>query len=188
MQGSILTVYRSSDNRYRTAYYKKGPSEIFCIAERTAKGVLITEFGRNGSLINQVYLDKDDALQELKRHVSGFFDDLRIEDVGEYEKVSINALCDACNTKSVARELDFAVPALVTNVPVVQTLRCLKCGKRFYSVTRPYLKALVNGNLDLFDGGEIRQKDEDEERFINTLNEYVIRIFASKKINRLEII
>ncbi len=50
-----------------------------------------------------------------------------------------------------------------------------------------YLDALVKNNASLFGKDEIRERGKDGRAFVNTLQEYVIRIFASKRISRLKI-
>lgn len=65
--------------------------------------------------------------------------------------------------------------------------RCTKCDKRFYSITRTYLERLVDRKAELFDEKELEELRKDRETFINTLNEYIIRIFASKRIHKIVI-
>jgi hypothetical protein len=47
------------------------------------------------------------------------------------------------------------------------------------------MNALIKRNAELFEKDEVEEMKKDHDRFVNTLNEYVIRIFASKKITRL---
>lgn len=179
-----LTVYRSEDNRYRSDYYSKSGSGSFCIGERTLKGILITEFEIGGNILNQVYVSGTDTEKELKSYLSA---DIDVKKAEKYDRVKINAVCDKCNEYSLMRNLDLISPDVINEVSVVPIYICTKCGKKFYSMTDRYLRNLVKGNLALFDKDEVEELKKDEYLFINTLQEYIIRIFASKKISRIKI-
>lgn len=85
------------------------------------------------------------------------------------------------------RELDSKKPEEILEVPVIPLFTCSSCGKRFYNMSDSYLRKLVEQNRDMFEKDDIMEKERDGDAFINTLNENIIRVFASKKISRLVI-
>jgi hypothetical protein len=180
----LTLVYRSPDNRYRTAYYEKDGSVRFSIVEKTAKGSLISEFSRSGKIIDQVY-HKNMNVEEVLYGLLG--PRIVIQKVNEYERVKVSSRCRKCSNEKVVRELDLATPALLREVPVVPIFRCLGCGERFYAMSEEYLSSLVKKNEGLFEREELGSRERDQGLFVNELNEYIIRIFASKKISRLVI-
>ncbi len=183
MMAGQITVYRSPDNRYRTTLYEKGGQRCFCLSEKTMKGTLLTEFSQNGKIVDQIYYKGGGAEEALKRHLNC---EITVESRKEYERVRISSPCKKCNNEGkIARELDLANVGYVENVPVVPIFRCLGCGQRFYGMSEEYLNALVSRNTGLFEKEELERMGGDRRQFVNTLNEYIIRIFASKKITRL---
>jgi len=182
MMSSGIVVYKSPDNRYRTSYFEKGGLERFCVVEKTRKGSLISEFSRGGRIMDQIYYAGKAPEEILGAHFGG---EVSVKAVPVYEKVKVSSSCKRCEDEKVVRELDLATPALVESIPVVPTFRCLGCGERFYGMSEEYLGSLVKKNVGLFEGEELAQMEKDERLFINELNEYIIRIFASKKISRL---
>ncbi len=182
MSDSRLRVNKSSDGRYRTSEYARGGKTLFCLAERTSGGTLITEFYKSGEAANQIHYKEGEAEKLLSSYLGAA---IEIVSSGEYERVSISAQCLGCKRRAPVRELDLALPESLIEVPVVPIFRCLGCGKRHYSMSKEYLRLLADRNPELFDKEELKERDKDEALFVNTLNEYVIRIFASKKISRL---
>ncbi len=177
-----LMIYKSPDNRYRTDYFTRDGVRFFCVAERIRKGTLITEFTESGMPVDQEYYRDAEQEEALERRVGSR---LEIFEVKEYQKVIPSAECGKCRDGRIIREMDLTNPWLVEEIPVVPIFKCQGCGERFYAMSEEYLDALVERNLNLFDKGELEEKARDRWHFVNTLNEYIIRIFASKKISRL---
>ena len=92
-----------------------------------------------------------------------------------------------CGESRIERELDQRDTANMTNIPVVPIFICKKCGSRFYSMSDEYLRRLVSRKESLFGADEIAEREKGEAEFVGTLQSYIIRIFASKKIQRLKI-
>ncbi|MDE1823727.1 MAG: hypothetical protein KGI00_00545 [Candidatus Micrarchaeota archaeon] len=178
-----LDIYESDDKRLRTGTYSRNGMTLFCLAERTALGSLITEFTAKGEIANQVYKRGGEPMSELDSYLGNPAS--RVVKVGAYQGITIDAKCQKCGRAGIRRELDSADPSSITNVPVMPTLKCAACGQRFYSITNNYIRNLVESNVDLFTKDELAEKAKDEGAFIKLLNEYIIRIFASKKISRI---
>ncbi len=176
----LLKAYVSPDGRIRTDVYGRNGMK-FCIAEATGKGTLITEFNERCEVTLQKY-GSADQLGELGRHVSNAA--VKLVDVVRYERVVMPAKCSRCGAEGLHRELDSMDPSMIREVPVVPIFSCTACGQRHYSMTDEYLESLAFSNRNLFTDEELKELDVNSAATINTLKEYIIRIFASKKINR----
>lgn len=182
-----LRVFQSEDGRLRTDFYTVEGTREFVVAEKTAKGVLLTKFNGYGEVLDQLYKRPGDALVELRGYVEAVDTMLNVENVPDYRMVEVSARCENCNGTEIRRELDLAEPSFIERVPVVPIFICRKCSKRFYSMTGMHLSNIVSRNLDLFESEELKMKGHDEKEFLRVLEEYVIRIFASKRITKMKI-
>ena len=161
--------------------YKVHVSEsVVLIFEKTRKGVLTTSIDKRLGVLDQEYVDAIDMDGAIMSRVP---DARSVVAVDDMTKTVLERPCKMCGTNLV-RELDFAEPYALDDVPVVPIFRCGKCDKRYYSMTKEYLSRLVDRNNGLFSADESGEIAKDREKGINTLNEYIIRIFASKKISR----
>ena len=179
-----ISVYRSPDERLRTEKYASGDGESFSIAERLLSGTLVTDFKGTGEVINQQYVHMGDVREALSKHL-GEAASLEFIETQTYEPIKVDATCTNCGTDTVERELDRQDTRTVHKVPVVPIFVCRKCGTKFYSMTDAYLKRLIENNASLFEAEELKQRKEDDAKFVNELQEYIIRIFASKRIHKL---
>lgn len=173
-----LLAYKSANGKIRTAS-REGK---FALAEELKDGSLITFFNESGEVLDQKLL-KGKGVEEGLEYYLG---PIKIVN-SKYKEVEINAVCQKCGKRSIRRELDLVDTRKISNVPVVPIYVCTSCGQGFYSLTKEYLKKIVNEHLDLFSAEESREMEKDPEAFINELNEYIIRIFASKKLMRVKI-
>lgn len=179
----MLNVFESSDGRLRTDLVDPGDS--FVLAEKTAKGVLLSKFSLDGELLDQVYSRNGAALDNLKAYLNS--EELSVKKVAEYKHVLVNTECNGCRSRSIKRVLDLVEPNKIVDVPVVPLFVCTACRKKFYSMSNSYLAKLVKNNLDLFESDDAKKKDKDEAAFINELKENIIRIFASKRITLIRV-
>ncbi len=181
-----ISANRSPDSRLRTEKYNGKGGENFSIAEVTATGTLISEFKYNGEIVNQEHFGSKDSFEMLSVYLKEVAE-LELADVEAYEKVKVAAACAKCGSTTIERDLDARDTMQLKDVPVVPLFICKKCGAKFYSMSDAYLRNLVGRNASLFETDELAERDRDENKFVHTLQEYIIRIFASKKIHRLEI-
>ena len=179
-----IDAYRSPDSRLRTGSYRVNDEEFFSIAEPISSGILITEFKKNGEVVNQVYNKGSETEKVLAKYLDAL-GELELLNADAYERVKVEATCTKCGTETIERELDRADIRQVSSVPVVPMFVCRKCGSKFYSMSDAYLKRLVDNNAMLFETNEIELNKNDEVKFVHTLQEYIIRIFASKRIQKL---
>jgi len=173
-----LLAYKSPNGKVRTA----SRDGKFAIADELKDGSLITFFNENGEVLDQRILKGKSIEEGLEYYVGP----LKIVE-SEYKEVEVKAVCPRCGKRSIRRELDLVDTRKLSNVPVVPIYVCTSCGQGFYSLTKEYLKKIVDEHLDLFSAEENSEREKNEEAFINELNEYIIRIFASKKLMRIKI-
>jgi len=184
-----IEAHRSTDGRLRTESYSVCDELRFSIAEETTMGTLVTEFNDGGDVLNQVCTGTRDAEKALAGYLAeAGIGTLNVANRGDcaYEPVRVDARCKSCKGE-IARELDLKRPDEIRNVPIVPIFICRDCGIKFYSMTDDYLRALVSRNEGLFKPDELSEKKRNEREFVNTIQEYIIRIFASKRISRLKI-
>ncbi len=178
---SKLTIYKKSEGRYITEQYEKDNDKIITIFERINNGVVISNISYENGVISQKYLKNstipDSFINELHREFS-------VTEKKDAQKTTIGKKCDSCSG-ALYRELEAVDTWNIKEIPVVPIFRCDSCGKRFYSMTKSYLESLVNENKELFEEVDLLEMEKNKEEFIKTLNEYIIRIFASKKISRI---
>ena len=178
---SKLIIYKKSEGRYITEQYVKDNNKIITIFERINSGVVISNISYEKGVLSQKYLKNSTISDSLANELHYEFSIIEKKDA---QKTTVEKKCDSCSG-TLYRELEAADTWNIKDVPVVPIFRCENCGKRFYSMTKPYLESLVNENKELFEGADILEMEKNKEEFIKTLNEYIIRIFASKKISRI---
>ena len=183
----MIKIFDSSDGRLRTDLYKFGTQDEFVVAERTTSGVLLSKFNRHGEVLDQVYKNTNDPLLEIRNYMKEIDKELEIFSIDAYSKVEVNATCENCGKKSISRELDLLEAGRISDVPVVPMFKCTNCSKKFYFMGEEYLKNLVSRNISLFEPEEIKLGGKDEVAFLKEIHEYMIRIFASKRLLRLKI-
>ncbi len=180
-----LEARRSGDGRIRTDFYDSGHGSAYCIAEPTRKGTLITELTGEGEVLEQVLSETNDAEAALSEHLAS--EEIRVTETKKYEGVRVDAMCDACGSHSIGRELDAGSPEGIDAAPVVPVFVCHSCRAKYYQLGDTYLRRIVARKGDLFDRTELAELKANEAAFVEALQENVIRIFASKKMKRLKI-
>ena len=173
-----LLAYKSANGKARTA----SRDGKFVVADELKDCSLITFFNENGEVLDQRILKGKSVEEGLEYYVGP----LKIVE-SEYKEVEVKAVCPRCGKRSIRRELDLVDTRKLSNVPVVPIYVCTSCGQGFYSLTKEYLKKIVDEHLDLFSAEESSEREKNEDAFINELYEYIIRIFASKKLMRIKI-
>ncbi len=174
-------------SRYRTEPYihEGSGAKTFAVAERLRNGALMTEFNEYGEVLDQGMIKGIEPLAVLMAH----FGDRKLEmSKAPYKAVEARIFCKKCGKESTAiRELDTHATKDMDIVPVVPVFKCKVCNTRYYSMTSRYLDRLVERNAAMFNGDEAKLMKDDALAFKKELQEYIIRIFASKKVFRLEI-
>jgi len=178
-----IKAYESPDKRLRTEFYSLNGEKRFSLAEKTKIGILLTEFNSEGEVLRQEYRKSEKEEEELSSFIGS---KIEVEKVDEYTPVEVSAKCSKCGGE-IARELDFENLGEVEDVPVVPIYFCKSCKTKYYSLPDSFLSSIVHARPDLFEPDEIEEMKADEKAFIDKLQQIVIRIFASKKIFRLQV-
>ncbi len=169
--------------RFRSPNYIANGIERFSLFEKTLHGVLITDFNSNGEVLSQIYSQKSDLKKEADEYLSVRGAEVRYLD---YEKLLVKASCADCGSMDIVRVLDTIDVSRIVDIPVVPLFSCTNCKARLFSITDEYLGRLVKSNPDLFDKSEIEKRDRDWNAFINELRQYIVSVFAMKKIKHLK--
>ncbi len=175
----------SDDGRIVTSTYEREGQSRFCLSERTKYGTLISEFSSNSEVLNQVHIGSTDNEKSLLEYLGS--KERRVVLVGAYRGIKVNAKCSSCGKIGLRRILDLSSPMEITEVPVVPLFKCAACGKIHYSMTDEYLRRIMQDKEGLFEPGELAEVRKDGNASVKMLQEYIIRIFASKKISRFKI-
>ena len=181
----MLDVFVSNDGRCRTDFYSFDNQKEFAIAEKTSLGILLSKFNEHGEILDQKYSRGNEFLPALKNYIS-HVGEISTRD-SAYKHVEVNAKCVSCNDRNIKRELDLVPARLIGKVPVVPIYVCISCKKKYYSMSDRYLTTLVHANETFFEPEERKLKEKDEGAFVKELEEYIIRIFASKKITLIRV-
>lgn len=182
---TIVNVLRSPDGRLKADFYRDN-EKLTVLSEKIKGGFLVTEFNCDGEVLLQSLESIDNGISALKRHLS-IDDSCNIVDTEAYEGINVNAECSKCGKRNIRRELDMLDTEALSKIPTMPMFVCTSCGQRFYSLTDNYLKELIHSSIDLFTEEELAEKGKDEDAFVNELKEYIIRIFASKKVMKVSI-
>lgn len=179
----MVKAYESEDRRIRTEVYEAKGMRLFSLAEPTKIGTLLTEFTAQGEVIRQEYRKSRDIDKELSSFIG-----MRIEKeaASAYEPIRLNAVCPRCGGELV-RELDTKAPGEIGEVPVVPLFVCNKCGTHYYTLHREFLAGIVHARPDLFEAEELEELKQDEHEFLDRLEATIIRIFASRRLFRINV-
>lgn len=173
-----------NDRRFRTEIYKVGDTERFSIFELTPSGVLITDFNERGEVLDQFGCADMDIYRQARAHVSKFILDKEVRFV-KCTGSDISIKCQECKIGTIKREFDLIDPKDMISIHTMPIFVCLNCNKKFISVTEEYVSALVKRNPNLFENSEVEEKNKDWDGFIKDLRQYIISVFAAKKIHRI---
>ena len=160
--------------------YRDGDVSMTLLWEPVAKGhVLETKFSSSCSILDQRLIKLGNAA--VKDIAEAFMEQHSLEPLETvFEEPKLEAKCPSCGSGRLDR---YAKSVKSPNsVPVMPIYQCRECGAKSYHLTDAYLKKLAVSNPGMFELKDLKSMAEDEERFIKELREYIVRIFASKKI------
>ena len=186
MPNEQITAYKAGP-RVRTEVIPTSSGGRYYIAEKTKEGILITEMTPNGATTNQIYRKTATDPEKILAEYICKGMELVIEQEGAYTPPQINAACASCGESALQRELDTINIEEIKHVPTLPMLVCRSCNSKSYFITKDYIRNLSDSNIGMFTEEELSLREKDKEAFINAIWEHVIRIFASKKINRVKL-
>lgn len=162
--------------------HDSGGATLIELWEPRKKGVLHTTFDHDGAIICQRLIKPGMGADEI---ASAFIKDSGIGSPEErpFEPVMLNRPCPTCGRGQLSR---YAEAFSLEDAPVMPLYYCMGCKGKSFHMTDAYLRYLVYNNRGLFEGKELAELDGNSASFIKELHEYVIRIFASKKITQIK--
>jgi hypothetical protein len=179
-----VKAYRSKDKRLRTESFRSGQGNVFCVAEPTAWGTLVSTFKESGEIIDRVENERTrNAAAALDMYLAGVAT-LEIVETETFEHVKARAVCTKCGGGDIERELDRQDTEKMRELQVVPVFVCNGCGSRFCMVGKDYIKALISKYSRYIKMGS--GQDIENEAFIESVRGNIIRSFASQNINELE--
>ncbi len=169
---SDLVYISLSKDAARLDYTNKSGSSS-CTIERCGGGTLKTYFDEDGAILHREPLDPGKGIEEIAMETAKTLG--TPVKGGEYSPVKLSKPCPACSAKALIEHRDSGVPIMPIYV-------CTSCGARAFLLTDEYMSQLVRENLRAFSDEERKELETDPGKFSNELREYIIRIFASKRI------
>lgn len=140
---------------------------------------LQTSFNAEGGIIDQKLLKLE---QYAVRDLADDFIERNGIDVreGVFEEVKLDKPCPHCGKHAIKRySQDISEPSAV---PVMPMYICMECKGQSYFLTDEYLDILIKKHKNMFEHGELEELSKNEQTFIKEVKEYIIRVFAAKKI------
>ncbi len=180
-----IKAYRSPDKRLRTANFRSAQGTVFCVAEPTAWGTLVSKFRISGEMVDRVENERTrNATTALDMYLTGF-GTLEVVETDRFERVKANAVCSACGGSDIARELDTVQTEELRETPVVPIFSCTSCGSRFCLVSDDYIKTLISRYSRYISMDKGQQAGNGA--FVGSVRDNIIRSFASQNIKELVI-
>jgi hypothetical protein len=181
MEPRTGTMFGGPDGRVRMDYVHDGLHRS-ATWEPLEGGLLETVFDSSGAILRRELFGAMSGPAATDARIQQFSRDNGITPIlssQEYKPVKISKECPSC--KNAALRVHFGVEDGGV-VPVMPVYICASCNGRSYHITDEYLDFLVSGKKDLFSKEELKEMEATREAFRKELKEYIIRIFASKRI------
>ena len=179
-----IRAYRSKDRRLRTESFRSKHGDVFCVAETTAWGTLVSTFKKSGEIVDRVENERTrNAASALDMYLTGIAT-LEIVETETFERVKAQAKCTKCGGAEIERELDRQDTENMHEFQVVPVFVCNSCGSRFCIVGDAYVKELISKYSRYIAMG--KGEDVENALFIGSVRDNIIRSFASQNINELE--
>ena len=180
-----VKAYRSPDKRVRTENFASKEGTVFCVAEPTVWGSVVSKFKKSGEIVDRYENERTrDAGKALDMYLTGTAM-IEVLSTPTYEHVKAEAVCRSCGKSEIERELDQQKTEEMAEVPVVPIFVCRSCGSKFCSVGEEYIKNLVSKYGRYIAMG--KEEKVEDAMFVRKVQDNIIRSFASKNISRLEI-
>lgn len=164
--------------------YSQNGTQVVLLWEQIGEDYLLqTAFDENGGIIDQV-LSRLSG-RTLRDSVDSFVERNGIEPrESVFEEVKLKKACPKCSKMDLVRVAESTSTA--SAIPVMPIYICRSCGSKSYYLTDAYLAKLVVKNKELFDPAELEDLSRlGEEAFMKELREYILRVFAAKKISNI---
>jgi hypothetical protein len=175
---------RSKSGAVKLEYLHEGKN-VIALWEPFSTGILETVFNNEGAVMRQTMLKCASGKKEIDEYVGSLAGALSVdaENVA-YSEVRLKKDCPKCGSPSLERLVDL--DAEKPNVPAMPTYTCTSCQTRSYYMSDEYLEHILSGNVALLSDEEKAEMERNRDAFKAELKEYIIRIFASKRIMRIK--
>ncbi|MEM3503824.1 MAG: hypothetical protein QW134_06340 [Nitrososphaeria archaeon] len=167
--------YESNIIRVDCIIEGKNITKVF---ERVSKGILEVEYNDNGSIIHQKLVD---PAKKLEDEAKEYLLNIKAKKIitKPYSDVKLNKKCPNCGSISLERIKDG-------DISIMPIYTCKICGARSYDLTLEYLENLIKENILLFSDEEQKELEHNHAAFVTELNDYILKIYASKKIMHIK--
>ncbi|MCL5007287.1 MAG: Lar family restriction alleviation protein [Candidatus Marsarchaeota archaeon] len=173
MESESNLVYVSLSKDAARLDYPGSSGSASCIIERQEGGMLMTYFDKDGAILHRKPVNPGKGIQEIAMETAKLLGKPVIG--GEYAPVRLSKPCPLCGANALVEHRD-------SGVPIIPIYRCESCGAKAFFLTDEYLSQLVKENIKAFSDEERSELDANPGKFSKELREYIIRIFASKRI------
>jgi transposase-like protein len=180
MDDGVAFISRSG-NATKLEYRAKG-SDIIRLWEQEAKGTVETTFDGEGAVLKRQLLELDKGQLDKRIQQELYSASVYTTEERPYEEVRLKKACPNCGSDALSRCTKSVSGG---GMPVMPLYLCSNCNKKSYYLTTAYLEYLVRSNISLFAKEELPELDRNGKEFVKELEEYILRIFASKKIMRI---
>jgi predicted RNA-binding protein YlxR (DUF448 family) len=184
MGENVGRISISQDNKIKLEY-EDGAGRKVALWEPFSGGVMETIHNEHGAVLKQsMFKNKKNNI--LNERIGVILQSASITRTAEceYSEIRLAKQCPACGGAVLKRVSDFTQE--MPNVPVMPTYECSGCKGRGYYLTDEYLEQLLTEQAKLFSRQEKKEMEENRAAFKAQLNEYIIRIFASKRILQIK--
>lgn len=184
MDGKAGRFSISSDNKIKLEYDHNGRNRA-ALWEPFRGGIIETIYNEYGAVLGQ-RMFKNDGKKFLNERIDSVMKDASITSTSEckYTEIRLERRCPGCGAASLERVSDFGKEK--PDLPVMPTYECRECKGKGYHLTDEYLEQMLAEQESLFSSKELQEMKTDRGAFKAQLNEYIIRIFASKRIMHIE--
>ena len=173
MESESNTVYVSLSKEAARLDYDGPSGRAICTIERCGSGILKTYFNNEGAILHREPVNPGKGIEEAATETAMLLGTPVRK--GEYSPVKLSKPCPSCSALSLVEHRD-------SGVPIMPVYKCTSCGAKAFMLTDEYLSQLVRENIKAFSDAERKELEADPGKFSDELREYIIRIFASKRI------
>ena len=154
--------------------------EAVLLFEQVGKeGVLKSIFNKEGDPLSQTLINRGNKdIDDIAKDIMAGFEEVTEK---EYEEIVLAKPCPKCGKPGMKRAVNTSDGR--AGVPVMPTFICGSCGEHGYRLSNSYLEEIIRERRELFSEEEQRELNANPDGFKNELKEYIIRIFASKRIS-----
>ncbi len=166
--------------------YNEGENARVVLWEPMTGGVVETMFDGDGAILRQILIPQKNK-EDTDFHLIRFINSNGIKNAKESSEIlaeiTLKKPCPGCGNTELKRFTgDLSDPR---KAPVMPIYVCTSCRAQSYHLSDRYLEYLVDVNNELFSENEREEFAKNRSAALSELREYIIRIFASKKITRI---